>query len=129
MQLSALTVVRMNQLIGALEGTGQAQSHSFTRYTLVKEEHAEIVKRETRIIMGDYFKQEHVEKYPELFGLVFNIMKTASKARQNIDMAAAEELLGLTNRFAEIFWETKGVATKKQGSNQAAGGEYVVPAN
>jgi nickel superoxide dismutase len=86
------------------------------------------VKREARIIMGDYFKQEHIEKYPELVGLIQGIMQTASKTRANVDVAAAEQLLGLTNRFAEIFWETKGVATKKQGSNMAAGGEYVVPA-
>ena len=33
-----------------------------------------------------------------------------------------------TNRIAEIFWDTKGVATKKAPSNQAVGGELVVPA-
>ena len=56
-------------------------------------------------------------------------MKLASKARQNIDMEAAQHLLALTNQFAEAFWAAKGVATKRQPSNQAAGGEYVVPAN
>ena len=56
-------------------------------------------------------------------------MKTASKARQNIDIDAANQLLDLTNQFAEAFWKAKGVDTKKQSSNQAAGGEYVVPAN
>ncbi len=58
-----------------------------------------------------------------------NILKTASKARQNIDMDAAQQLLSLTNQFAEAFWKAKGVETKRQPSNQAAGGEYVVPAN
>jgi nickel superoxide dismutase len=129
MQIGALTVIRMNQLIGGLEGGDQPARHSFVRYTLVKEEHAELVKRETRVIMGDYFKEEHVEKYPELPQLVRMIMRTAGKARQEINMDAAQELLGQTHRFAEIFWETKGVQTKKQPSNQAVGGEIVVPAN
>ena len=56
-------------------------------------------------------------------------MKTASKARQNIDKEAAEQLLVLVNRFAEAFWAAKKVETKRQPSNQAAGGEFVVPAN
>ena len=55
-------------------------------------------------------------------------MKTASKARQNIDMDAANELLDLVNQFAEAFWKAKNVATKQRPSNQAAGGEFVVPA-
>jgi nickel superoxide dismutase len=127
--IGALSVIRMNQLIGDLSGTELADRHKLIRYTAVKEEHAELVKREVRIIWGDYFKPEHAEKYPELHGLVWDIMKLGSTVRQNVDMAAAEQLLGKVQRFAEIFWESKGVATKKQPSNQAAGGEYVVPAN
>jgi nickel superoxide dismutase len=135
LQLAALTMVRMNQLIDALESGGQEKSawdtymHQMSRYTTVKEEHAELLKREVRIIYGDYFKPEHAEKYPELKDLVWNLLKLGSKARQGIDMQAAQDALTQAHRFAEIFWETKGVATKKQPSNQAAGGEFVVPAN
>jgi len=128
-QLAALTVIRMNQLIGEIQGTEQADRHKLIRYTAVKEEHAELAKREARIIWGDYFKPEHAEKYPDLHGIVWNIMKLGSAARQNIDMQAAENLLSNFQRFAEIFWDSKGVPTKRQSSNQAAGGEYVVPAN
>ena len=135
-QVAALSCVRMNQLIqelGDVPGPGdQTKSdvwhNSFSRYITVKEEHAELVKREVRIIWADYFKPEHVEKYPDLHGNVFNIMKLGSKVRQNVDMQAAQDLLTDVAKFAEVFWETKGVATKRQSSNQAAGGEYVVPA-
>ncbi len=123
----------MNQLIEALEPPAMEKAardkymHALARYTAVKEEHAELVKREVRIIRGDFFKPDNS---PEGLGeLVDGIMKTASSARQNIDMAAAQKLLGLVNDFAEAFWKAKGVETKKQSSNQAAGGEYVVPAN
>jgi len=131
--IGALTVVRMNQLIEALEPPAMEKAardkymHALARYTLVKEEHAELVKREVRIIRGDFFKPDNS---PEGLGeLVDGIMKTASAARQNIDMDAAQKLLGLVDDFAEAFWKAKGVETKKQPSNQAAGGEYVVPAN
>jgi nickel superoxide dismutase len=134
MQLAALTVVRMNQLINDLQppqamekGERDKYMHALVRYTQVKEEHAELVKREARIIRGDFFKPENSP--PDIDQLFDNILKTASKARQNIDMDAAQQLLSLTNQFAEAFWKAKGVETKRQPSNQAAGGEYVVPAN
>lgn len=133
-QIAALTVVRMNQLIDALEhphndkGPHNAHHNSFTRYVLVKEEHAELVKHEVRVIWGDYFKPEHAEKYPELHSLVWNIMKQAGKCRQEVNMAAAQELLASVQKFAEIFWDSKGAKSHRQASKQgAAGGELVYP--
>ena len=134
LQVAALTVIRMNQLIEALgEGGGSKADqdkwhNSMSRYVLVKEEHAELAKREARVIWGDYFKPEHAEKYPELHGLVWNIMKLGGKCKQEVNMQAAQDLLAQAQRFAEIFWETKGVQSKRQSSNQAVGGEIVVPA-
>ena len=138
-QVAALTCVRMNQLIRDLEAPGGAGAppskeerdkyvNSLSRYITVKEEHAELVKREVRIIWGDYFKPEHLEKYPDLHAGVFNIMKLASTVRQQVNLQAAEQLLADVAKFAEAFWDTKGVKTQRQPSNQAAGGEYVVPA-
>ncbi len=135
MQIAALTVVRMNQLIDGLElpadaknKADQAKYHnSLSRYVTVKEEHAELVKREARVIWGDYFKPEHVEKHPDLHATVWNIMKLAGKNRQEVNAAAADELLAATHRFAEIFWDTKGVKCSKQPSRQAVGGEIVLP--
>jgi nickel superoxide dismutase len=131
-QIGALTVMRMNQLIEAMEAPAMEKEardkymHNLARYTATKEAHAEMVKHEIRVITGDFFKADNT---PEgLFPLVNNIMKTASKARQNIDKAAAEELLDLVNQFAEFFWAAKNVKTKKASSNQAVGGEVVVPA-
>ena len=131
-QIGALSCIRMNQLIEALEPPAMEKAardkymHQLSRYTQVKEEHAELVKRETRIIRGDFFKPDNS---PQGLGeIVDGIMKTASKVRQNVDMEAAQQLLDLVNQFAEAFWKAKGVATKKVSSNQAAGGEFVVPA-
>lgn len=129
--IGALTVIRMIDLMGELknahaEGTPEFL-HSFTRYTLVKEEHAELVKREVRVIFGDYFKKEHVEKYPELPALAHKIHQAASKARQTTSREQAMELLALVNRFAEIFWETKNVASKRVKAPYKPGEEMVVP--
>ncbi len=137
-QIGALTVVRMHQLIEGLEAIGGGGGgppskeerdkyvNSLSRYIATKEEHAELVKREVRIIRGDFFKPDNSPG--NIDELVDGIMKTASATRQNVDKAAAEKLLDQVNQFAEAFWKAKGVETKKVSSNQAAGGEYVVPA-
>ena len=87
--------------------------NSMARYVAVKEEHAELCKQEVRVIWGDYIKANHLEKYPHLHELVHKIMQLGSKVRQTADREAAVNLLNAVNEFAEIFWETKGVKTKK----------------
>ena len=113
MQMAAHTVIRMTELFNEVGAGDRESTHKIARLTKVKEDHAELAKHEVRVLYGDYFKQEHLEKYPELHELVFKTLKVASKARQNIDLAAAEELLANTQRIAEIFFETKGLKSKK----------------
>lgn len=125
-QVAAHSVIRMIELIEGLEGGDPKKlAHDVSRHMLVKDEHAEIVKREVRIIWGDYFKAEHVQEYPNLHGLVFDIMKLASKGRQTLDKAAAQELLAKVQEFAEIFFKTKGRSTQRIATVYPTGGEIV----
>ena len=130
-QVAALTVIRMIDLMNDLSSAPQKDTleyhNSMTRYILIKEEHAELLKREIRVIFGDYFKKEHVDKYPELPTLVHKIMQAGSKARQTVSRDTALELLSSVNRFAEIFWETKGIATKKLKAPYKPSEEVVYP--
>ena len=115
-QIGALTVIRMMDLMRELEDGHKDHDvefrNSMMRAIMIKEEHAELVKREVRVIWGDYFKAEHLAKYPELHELAHEIMQLASKTRQTADRGQAMKLLDKINRFAEIFWETKGRKTK-----------------
>lgn len=132
-QIAALTVVRMNQLIDQLQRAPQGASdadwrsgiNSMARYIQVKEEHAEICKKELDILWHDYFRPEHLEKYPDLHTKFWNAAKLASKNKQTVDMQAAQDLLAAVREIAQIFWDTKGVPTRVAGSNQAVGGELV----
>ncbi len=121
-QMAAHTVIRMVNLINEAKDN----VHDIARLTKVKEEHAELVKHEVRIIWGDYFNPEHVKKYPELHELVFNIMKLASKARQEINLEASKELLENVQKFAEIFWETKELESVRVKAPYPSGGEMVL---
>lgn len=126
-QISALTVVRMMDLMAALEGEGVAFDNSMSRYIAVKEEHAEQAKHEIRIIWGDFIGPAHVEEYPELNELVHKIMKLGSKARQTADREAGVAFVEAINKFAEIFWAIKGVKTKTAKAPYAPALEMVYP--
>jgi nickel superoxide dismutase len=130
-QIAALTVVRMIDLMNELGSKHSQQDlayqNSISRYVTIKEEHAEKVKHEVRIIWGDYIKPDHLGKYPELHGLVHKIMQLGSKSRQTADREAAVQLIDTLNEFAEIFWATKNVATKRAKAPYAPGLELVYP--
>jgi len=130
-QIAALTVVRMIDLMTELEGKGgshdMAYHNSMSRYVLVKEEHAEKVKQEVRVIWGDYLKPMHIEKYPKAHELVHKIMSLGSKSRQTTDREAAVQMVEALNEFAQIFWETKNVPTKRAKAPYAPGLELVYP--
>jgi len=105
----------------------QEYMHKLSRYTAVKEEHAELCKHEIRILWGDYFKPDHVKEYPELHELVWKVMKLGSQGRQEINLNAAKELLESVQKIAEIFWKTKGAQPAKGPSFYPTGGEVVYP--
>ena len=108
-ELAARTVARMVELIGQLprERLSESDRHKFVRCIAIKEQHAEIVKHEIQIIWSDYFKPEHLERYPDLHDRTWKILKLASKNKQNIDAAAAAELEAAVKEYADIFWSTK----------------------
>ncbi len=135
-QIAAMTVLRMHQLIEQLPKPGPDASkeeldryqNSLSRYVAIKEQHSELVKRELDILWHDYFKPEHLDKYPDLHNIFWNTIKLASKTKQEINKEAAEELVRAVQRIAQIFWETKGVQTHRVPTHMPVGGEYVLPA-
>jgi nickel superoxide dismutase len=135
-QVAALTVIRMVQLTEALpmpaDGADKAQWDQYTaqiaRYTAVKEEHAKICEQELVILWTDYFKPEHLQKYPDLHQVFWTATKLTSDVRHASDMDASQRLLAASQQVAEIFWDSKGVTTRRGPSHQTAGGEFVYPA-
>ena len=127
-QIAALTVVRMMDLMAELasgENKDNVNFHnSMERYITVKEEHAEKAKNEIRVIWGDYFKKD---KHPNVDELAHKIMQLGSKARQTADRETGLALVDAINEFAETFWQTKDVKTKKAKAPYAPALEMVYP--
>ncbi|MQG18153.1 MAG: superoxide dismutase, Ni [SAR202 cluster bacterium] len=119
-KIAAQTVQKMVMRINALEkpscddgassaGDWATYENTLARYVTVKEEHAQLCKKELYILWADYFRPEHVEQYPDLHSLVWNAGKLAGRNKQTVDAGAAEELVGTVDKIAEIFWNTKNV--------------------
>ena len=127
-QIAALSVIRMIDLMEGLEKNDSLEyTNTISRHVAVKEEEAEKVKHEVRIIWGDFLKAPHIEQYPQVHALVHNIMALGSANRQHVSRDKAMELLNAVNEFAEIFWAIKGTETKKVKANYLPNEEIVIP--
>jgi nickel superoxide dismutase len=78
-----------------------------TRAIIIKEERADLVKHHLWVLWTDYFKPEHLEKYPQLHDLFWKATKKAGEAKKTTDVAVADELLAQIAEIDKIFWETK----------------------
>jgi nickel superoxide dismutase len=130
-QISALTVVRMIDLMTDLDNKGGDRNkdyvNSMSRYVTVKEEHAEKAKAEVRVIWGDFLKAQHLEAHPNTHALVHQIMQLGSKVRQTTDREQALQFVEAINQFAEIFWAAKNIPTKRANAPYAPNLELVYP--
>tara|TARA_Y100000768_G_C23782488_1_gene588712 strand:+ start:43 stop:507 length:465 start_codon:yes stop_codon:yes gene_type:complete len=117
-QYAALSVLRFLDLIGEMPESIESKKDlaHLSRLVQQKEEHAIEVKDAVRTIWGDYFKQPHMEKYPEIHDLAHSIMMIASKCKQDINRQNGVDLIDKVNRFAEIFWATKDINTETKKS-------------
>ena len=114
--IAALSVVRMVDLMEELskkDDNSLLANNTMSRYIREKEDQAKICKNEINIIWGDYFKDPQIEKFPKVHEIVHKIMMAASKTKQEPSKKVALNLVDLVNQFAEIFWASKGIKTKK----------------
>lgn len=102
-QLAAKTVLKMVQKLKELP---EDDKNNLVRIIMVKEEHAQLVKKEILILWTDYFKREHLEKFPDLHELVWKTTKLCSDNKRAVDETKAQELIESVNKIAEIFTQT-----------------------
>lgn len=77
------------------------------RAILIKEQRAELVKHHLWVLWTDYFKPEHLEKYPNLHDLFWRATKQAGQTKKTVDPAEGQKLLDLIAEIDKIFKETK----------------------
>jgi nickel superoxide dismutase len=73
----------------------------------IKEQRANLVKEHLWVLWTDYFKPEHLEKYPQLHQLFWDATKAAGQVKKTVDAKDAQKLLDLIGEIDKIFWDTK----------------------
>ncbi|HET7700776.1 MAG TPA: superoxide dismutase, Ni [Candidatus Limnocylindria bacterium] len=108
-KIAADTVAKMVEKITALpaDASDFAARNSFVRMVAVKEEHAQICKKELEILWTDYFKPEHLEKFPKLHETFWKATKLCSKNKQSVDAQAASDLQAAVKEISDMFWASK----------------------
>ncbi len=74
----------------------------------VKEERAELTKHHIDVMWHDYFKPEHVEKFPDLHDVCWKASKQASQVKRTVELGEAQKLLDLIDRIDQMWRETGG---------------------
>ena len=108
-KIAADTVAKMVEKINGLDkaATDFTTRGNFVRMVTVKEQHAELCKKELQVLWSDYFKPEHVEKFPKLHDTFWKALKLCSKNKQNVDAQAAADLQGAVKEISDMFYATK----------------------
>lgn len=108
-QIAAATVAKMVEKINALptENPSVEDRNNFVRMVWTKEEHARKCKEEILILWTDYFKAEHLEKFPDLHETFWKAAKLCSENKQHVSSEAAQKLVDAVNHIADIFAQTK----------------------
>lgn len=91
-------------------GNKQAQleyQNTVTRAVLVKEEYAQICKEQILILWTDYFKPEHLAKWPDLHEKVWKATKQCSIVKRTVSLDEVNKLRALAVEIAEIFKASK----------------------
>ena len=77
------------------------------RCILIKEERADLVKHHLWVLWTDYFKPDHLAKFPQLHDTFWNATKLAGESKKSEDPAQGQKLLDAIAEIDKIFWETK----------------------
>lgn len=109
-QIAALSVLRFLKQADEL-GDSLEDRAKLVRLVQMKEVHAEKVKHEIRIIWGDYVKGAVLDNAPEFNELAHDIMIAGGACKQSMSIENGQKLVDYVNRFAELFWASKNVAT------------------
>jgi nickel superoxide dismutase len=113
-RIAAEAVLSMTKKINALEAPAAsdkkaaiAYQNTLTRFVEIKEQQAEIAKRELLILWTDYFKPEHLKAIPDLHDIFWKAAKLCSACKVNVSEENATELLKTIEKVHGLFWSTK----------------------
>ena len=83
------------------------------RCIAVKEERAELTKHHIDVMWHDYFKPDHLAKFPDLHDVCWKASKQASQVKRTVSIDEAQKLLDLIDRIDHMWRETGGATATR----------------
>ncbi|NBD15961.1 MAG: superoxide dismutase, Ni [Cyanobacteria bacterium] len=84
-----------------------AYQNTFSRFVQIKEEQAQIAKEELLILWTDYFKEKHLQQYPDLHTTFWKAAKLCSACKMEVNLQHAQELMDTVQKIHNMFWQSK----------------------
>jgi nickel superoxide dismutase len=109
MRHAADTCLKMIDKIDALpddSGEKSPDHNNFIRMVMTKEKHAQLCKDQIYILWSDYFKPEHLQKFPDLHVVMWHAAKQCGIVKQTISRDEAQKLIDAVAKIAKIFEES-----------------------
>lgn len=110
MRHAADTCLKMIDKIEALPkdmGEKSADHNNYIRMVMTKEKHAQLCKDQIYILWSDYFKPEHLQKFPDLHNIMWQAAKQCGKVKQTVSRDEAQKLVEMVAGIAKQFEESK----------------------
>jgi len=111
MMHAAATTLRMVEKIEALGEVDDTEKHNnFIRMVMTKEKHAQKCKQELYILWSDFFKPEHLEKFPDLHATFWTATKQCGKVKQAVSKEECQKLIDMVHNISHMFADANGSA-------------------
>lgn len=114
MTWAAETCLKLTEKLLGLEMPNQQNKQAVLEYgntlaraVVVKEEYAEICKRQILILWTDYFKPEHLAQWTDLHDKVWKATKQCSVVKRTVSVEECKKLQTMVAEIADIFRSTK----------------------
>lgn len=104
MMHAAATTLRMVEKIEALGEVDTTEKHNnFIRMVNTKEKHSQLCKEQLYILWSDFFKPEHLEKFPNLHTDFWMAAKQCGKVKQTVSKEEAQKLIDMVHDISHLF--------------------------
>lgn len=107
---AAATCKRMLEKYPSTSGVSDFDAevvNTAVRCIQTKEKHAQICKDQLYLLWSDYFKPEHLEKFPDLHDKFWQATKQCGVVKQHMSVSDCNKLIEMVHEISHIFADSK----------------------
>ena len=93
--------------LGEVDDESPNSMNQAIRIVVTKEKHADKCKHELYTLWSDYFKPEHLERFPDLHQKFWQATKQCGKVKQTMSLEECDSLISMVHDISHIFADSK----------------------